>query len=255
MDSWSILPVVFDKYLIDNSFYDAGNFLFSGEALPLPLNSITFRDRFTAAFLRYLKQTSRSPVEAMEPLGRSWRQFQRYLVGGDQTPKMGVVVALAAASGVPVEWIIGTSSRIVKELASALADVEIIVFHCAQSQQPAAFEELGLKARLPASILYSVRLEPHSARLVVVHGADTTTPFGDGDMLLLDVSDDGKAVLPEGGVYLLKSADAAYLQKIVPTANGICLSGEGEHSGIQWDISDSNAIEIIGHVVWIGRTL
>jgi hypothetical protein len=255
MDSWRVLPVSLDKYLTENNFYKPGDHLFSGDSLSLLPNGITFRDRFTAAFMRYLVHANKTPEEAIAPFGRSWRHFQRYLTGGNQTPKMDVVVALASASGVPVEWIIGGPSRHDADTAKVFAEVQILEYRCGEADLDAVLVERAVMAQLPSSILHAVQLSAQSAKLVVVQGGDRTTTFRDGDMLLLDSSDNGRTVSPTEGVYLLKIGDAAYLQNVALTEGGLCLSDQGEYGGVYREYSDLNAIHVIGRAVWVGRSL
>jgi len=240
---------------MDHNFFDTVNHFVSGATGSLPPKDITFRDRFTAAFLRYLRKVNKIPEEAIAPFGRSWRHFQRYLIGGDQTPKMDVVVALASASGVPVEWIIDGPSRVDGDPAKPLADLEILEFHCGNAAREGVVEAFGVRAQLPASILHAVELSPPSAKLVVVHGSGGTTAFRDGDLLLLDVNNEGRTLTQAGGVYLLKIADVAYLQSVVLSKDGLCLSDAGDYGGIYRECSDINAVEVIGRAVWIGRSL
>jgi hypothetical protein len=250
MDRWRCLPTNFYNSLKKINFFEQPDDFLGRMPGLNELPESDFRERFTAAFLRYLHSSSLEPEKAIIGFGRSWRQFQRYLVGGDQTPKTSVVAALAHASRVPLEWIVGSGSPLAIENGQLLIELEALDVHASDDAHRVHLEFRGTRLFFPRIVLKASGLKPEIAKLVIVHSSDTESGLHEGEMMLLDTSDEGKTSPTPDLPYLFKHADRIYLQRLKRDP-----SGSYRLDPLGLELPDLKLVEVIGRVVWRGSTL
>ena len=243
MDSWRKLPTILDSELIKIYFFDFIKFS-PGNLNRLPdMAGIEFRDRFTAAFLRYLVLMGCEPEMAVDALGRSWRQFQRYLVGGDQIPKTDVVKALAEASGVPIDWIVGGTKRAVGASPELLVELDVFDLELVKGTEKFNFTPRAGQAQFPADVIMAAGIDVKDAKLIVVKSDDNGNSLAHGDLLLLDTNQKAWGRHSEQMIDLLV-ADADGETTWLYRETGYVRISDATHSA---------PLTLIGRIGWIGR--
>jgi len=251
LDIWRALPASLDQALAKIRFFDAGLAHAKPEYLPDP-ELFDFRARFTAAFLRYLVVSKSEPETAVILFQRSWRQFQRYLVGGDQTPKVAVVQQLAAAAHIPIDWIIGERSRGSVELQAGMVILNIFDLIFDAFAGSATLFLRPFKAHMPLDM---VGVDPDRARslaLVLVKGLSSHSSIGDGDSIVIDQDVQRSDVFVPGSLVLVQNNETACFDVIELAAQDSVAS----HDTVTISRRDGDRTKVwsvIGRVIWIGR--
>jgi len=249
LDSWKNLPNRLDNDLKNIDFFQIDQNLKSHSVrLPSP-DQFEFRDRFTAAFIRFLGIKRIEPELAALDFKRSWRQFRRYLSGGDQIPKMDVVTALAGASNVPVDWILGT-----QWMPSDREQGDYIAMNI--------FELLGSKltqwsgnVRLPKDFFNKVSICGDTAAIMLIKGSDAEPVFRDGDMVILEMGDQLASSVTRENIYLLNLNGNFYWQ------NGLTHQDQSvsyrTKPETKKDTESSNIFlnGVVGRAAWLARRL
>jgi hypothetical protein len=251
LDIWRVLPSSLDQALAKIRFFDAGMAHARLEYLPDP-ELFDFRARFTAAFLRYLVVSQSEPETAVVLFQRSWRQFQRYLVGGDQTPKVAVVQQLAAAAHIPIDWIIGARPMGSVDVQAGMVILNIFDLIFDAFDGSATLSARPFKAHMPLDM---VGVDPDRARsiaLVLVKGVSSKTHIADGDSIVIDQSVPSHDVLSPGSLVLVQNPDNDCFDVIELSAHDV-LTGQDTVMISQRNGSKLKEWTMVGRVIWIGR--
>ncbi|BBF92402.1 hypothetical protein BLTE_10870 [Blastochloris tepida] len=107
---------------------------------------------------------------------------------------------------------------------------------------------------MPRHILERLILRPEHALALIAEGNSMAQTIGDGDLLLIDRSDDGRRrPLASGSVYALTVDDEAFVKRIYREPGRLVLHSDSGAPDIPVD--DSRTVRIIGRVVWVGHAL
>ena len=249
LDSWRNLPNRLDNDLKDMDFFQIDLSLKGHwSRLPSP-GQFEFRDRFTAAFIRFLGIKRVEPELAALDFKRSWRQFRRYLSGGDQIPKMDVVTALSGASNVPIDWILGT-----QWVPSESEPDDFITMKI--------FEHLGStltqwsgNVRWPKDFFNKVGICLNTAAIILIKGSDAEPVFRDGDMVILEMGDQLAASTTRETVYLL-NVDGNFYWRNGLTHQDPAVSYRQKSEAVQETESPNVLLNgVVGRAAWLARRL
>jgi hypothetical protein len=255
LDGWRNLPHDLSNSLENINFF-ASEFGTSFPAERLSdLDLGDFRQRFTAAFLRYLMVSGEAPEIAIQAFGRSWRQFQRYLVGGDQKPKTDVVIALASLSGVPADWIMGVSRKPVSLVSDGLVVINRIDIWLDERDNGVLPPVEKGAIQLPASVLAGSRTSGREMLALSIKSPGKVEFLKNLDLVLVDTSREGCQILPQWKPFFVSRGTKLSVTWLSEPSPGILLASSAPDAAVERNAIDPSTLSVIGRIEWIGQKL
>jgi len=223
-----------------------------GAAIAAPPEAVDFNahDRFRAAYVRYgviLGSLERVPAE----LGRSWKQIQRYLRGGDIP--LEATHAVAAGAKVPVDWLL--TGRGVESIMPGVVNVRTASIRPSAGGGSVLVESEEGTVPLPQSLFVRLGIRPAMARLLAARGSSMSPTIDDGDWMLID-TENGRRLEPKSGlVYVLSVGDAVFVKRLTQAADGTWIMHSDNEMVDPRDVPLTEEFRVNGRVVWVGHAL
>ena len=189
--------------------------------------------------------------------GLSPSTLKKWMSGTE--PKVEALYRVARTCGVTIEDILeGDDGQIPRQRSSPASDSILIRrFDVALSAGPGAFVDRA-EQRTPipfAPDFFQAKLGGRSpADMVIVDArGDSMAPtIGSGDLVMIDTADQRI----REGVYGVSLGDELYVKRVATRLDGFDLRSDNPaYPPIPVDGPDRSALQIIGRVVWIGRTI
>ncbi|WP_126398278.1 XRE family transcriptional regulator [Blastochloris tepida] len=178
----------------------------------------------------------------------SIRQWKK----GPSLPSIEKALQLARACGVSVEWLFGGDSE--NSSDGKLVNIPKADFRASAGPGSLVLSQDHGSLAMPRHILERLILRPEHALALIAEGNSMAQTIGDGDLLLIDRSDDGRRrPLASGSVYALTVDDEAFVKRIYREPGRLVLHSDSGAPDIPVD--DSRTVRIIGRVVWVGHAL
>lgn len=238
------------------SFVEQLENLPDGAAMP-DWSDLTIGDRFAIA-VRLVPQGDREAL-----LGKSEGHVRRYERGVDIP--LTVVAALAAATEIPLEWIV--SGRPMERRpplvfvtpdrpAADPDDVKLqkLAFKASAGGGSLVIDEDAEYVGFPREILERERLAAQNARLMEAFGDSMRPTISDGDLLLIDTSNAGTQIV-EGRIYVFSIGDDAFVKRLRRIGSKIVMVSDNRETFPEVEIPNELPLRIYGRVRWAGRSL
>ncbi|MFT3942079.1 S24 family peptidase [Rhodopseudomonas sp.] len=238
------------------SFVEQLENLPDGASLP-DWSDLTVGDRF-AIVVRLIPQAEREDL-----LGKSEGHVRRYERGVDIP--LTVVAALAAATEIPLEWIVSGRAMERKpplvyvtpeRQRSDPDDVKLqkLAFKASAGDGALVIDEDAEYVGFPREILERERLAAQNARLMEAFGDSMRPTISDGDMLLIDTSNAGTQIV-EGRIYVFSIGDDAFVKRLRRIGRKIVMVSDNRETFPDVEIPNELPFRIYGRVRWAGRSL
>ncbi len=198
-----------------------------------------------------------------EVTGKSDSQLQRYEIA--PTIPLTSVAALAAETQIPVQWFVTGNAmdrkaplvRITPDAPQADPDdvpVQKLAFKAAAGRGALILDELADHIRFPRAILDHVGVAPQNARLMEASGESMRDTISDGDLLLVDVSQNAQQVV-EGKIYVFAISNEAYVKRLRRAGERMIMISDNKELFPAEDVPEQSSLQIFGRVRWTGRSL
>jgi len=197
-------------------------------------------------------------------LGKSSKQLGRY-AAGSEIPLL-VVAALAAATEIPLDWIV-TGRAMERKPPLIYVDptaprhpsndddiaIQKLAFRASAGRGTLAVDEAADYMRFPRAILDHVGVRPENARLMQASGESMAPTINDGDLLLIDVS---SKTIAEGKVYAFSIGEEAFVKRLRVIGRRVLIRADNQalYPGEETAPPDL-PLRIYGRVKWAGRNL
>ncbi len=199
-----------------------------------------------AALAALIAQTGANLSELSRLLGRNLAYLQQYLVRG--TPRLLAErdrallaryfgVAEARLGGPEADGLIEVPRLDVGASAGPGGWVDVERRRQPGAFSPALLRELGVRAE--------------AASLIHVEGDSMLPTLADGDEILVDR--DRQRLDPRGGVFVVRLDGELVVKRLRPVADGVEIVSDNPAWPVR--LARPREIEVIGRVVWLGRSL
>lgn len=266
-------------------FFDIMLHFDGAENAPPEAVDFEFLDRFKAAFVRYGQMHHRDWQATAAALGRSWRQYKRYLSGEIVVPEKQRN-QLATVSGVSEEWIAtgrgqdygardGTASglrwyaarksqerqrgSVQSPLVGAALDdglvaVRKLAWRASAGTGSLAIEWTDEKASFPKIILDSIPLNPDDATMLVASGNSMAPTIIDGEILIVDTSIDARLQLIDGRVYAFLVGDEGFVKRLRREPEGLVMASDNPAFPDRL-VPRHETMIVVGRIRWVGHLI
>lgn len=191
-------------------------------------------------------------------VGRSAKQLARYAAGADVP--LSVLSSISAASGLSIEWLATGHSptRPAEEEAAGLDTVPIRFAEVrASAGHGSVIVDDDLEPRyvdFPKIILDNIAIKPEDARLMEAAGTSMLPTIGDGELLLVDVSERRRTAINDGKVYVFSVGDNVFCKRLRRTSRGVAMKGDNRELFPEEELI-AEPFRIFGQALWAGRRL
>jgi len=224
------------------------------DGAPMPdWSDLTIGDRFAIA-LRLI------PAEHWEQLlGKVEGHLRRYENGVDIP--LTVITALAAETEIPLDWFAyGKPIDRYPTLSCGQSEagghgIKKLAFKVSAGNGETVLDENASHVHFPGWLLQQYGISSHNARLMIGAGESMRPTINDGDLLLVDVSENAKQIV-EGKIYVFSVGEDAFVKRLRRVGSEvIMISDNREPAFADRAVPKHQPFQIYGRVKWAGRSL
>jgi phage repressor protein C with HTH and peptisase S24 domain len=191
-------------------------------------------------------------VAARAELGKSETQLRRYETGSEIP--FTVIATLAREAELPIEWL-ATGEPGDGEPTAFLEDIAVqkLAFTASAGSGSLAIDDHAAKLPFPRSVLDRVNVKAANARVLEASGESMKSTINDGDLLLVDISDN---TIAEGKVYVFSIGDEVFVKRLRRTGERIMVRADNQDlfPGEE-PVPSGIPFRVYGRVKWAGRNL
>lgn len=183
---------------------------------------------------------------------------RQYLRG--TKPSLDNLISIATATAISMDWLAtgrGRKNSPESRDSSGVEKVSVPRLDLRASAGAGAFNHAAPDVgaiEIPQWVLDRLGLKSASARVLSASGISMLPTIGDGDLLLVDVSEEHRAPV-DGLIYVLSVDDALLVKRLRLSLSGWILSSDNRALYGDEPIPPGRQITIHGRVVWVDRKL
>lgn len=166
---------------------------------------------------------------------------------------MDKLVAIAAAGGVSIDWLVrGPKKGNNPFSSSSWIEIPLLAFKASGGTGSVVIQDDGGRFPILRSVLDRLGLREENARALVLSGESMLPTIGDGDTLVLDIS---RREIVEGKVYAFTIGDEAFIKRLRRSPGRIMMISDNSQAFPPEAIPPAEDFRIIGQVRWAERQL
>lgn len=132
-----------------------------------------------------------------------------------------------------------------------ILDVDASAGFGAIAESEAAHTRFGFDERWLGKL---TRAKSASLSIIHVHGESMEPTLRDGDEVLVDASDQGARL--RDGIYVLRIDDALVVKRVTMQPGGRHMTISSDNTSYpSWTDVDRATVQVVGRVIWFGRTV
>ena len=132
-----------------------------------------------------------------------------------------------------------------------ILDVDASAGFGAIAESEAAHTRFGFDERWLGKL---TRAKSASLSIIHVHGESMEPTLRDGDEVLVDASDQGARL--RDGIYVLRIDDALVVKRVTMQPGGHHMTISSDNTSYpSWTDVDRTTVQVVGRVIWFGRTV
>lgn len=199
------------------------------------------------------------PKALWEKTGIPVRTLQNFVSERNPVqPSPADLALICYATGTPIEALLGMiPSGKTPELAHGRDSVPIRMAEVRASAGHGSLvvdDDGSLFMDIPRAILEAAGLRPQQARIMRISGSSMEPTISDSDIVLVDVSPDGRDMISDGRIYVFSVADQVFVKRLRRASQGVFARSDNKDLFPEDElIPRDEPLSIFGRVVWSGR--
>lgn len=170
------------------------------------------------------------------------------------SPSLDNLVKIARANNVSVDWL--ATGEGVPDISTGDTDdipVQRLAFRASAGGGAVVVDEAAQFMRFPRVILGHIGVRPENARILEARGESMAPTINDGDLLVVDVSDQ---TIAEGKIYTFSIGDDVFVKRLRRTGGRVLIRSDNRDLYPDEETVPSDLpFRLYGRVKWAGRNL